>query len=219
MSVAELSAEPNPLPNMLPPELLEGFSLSSLAAGSGLNELCSLNGVEPKGLSPEGWLAALPPSVLLLPLPNVLGLPNGLDVLLSPPKMLGLSLFAADANGLVSDALPPPKTLPPFLLPPAAAKPPWFANPANPLEEDAAADLFASPWFWALPPKALPPLLAKLEKPDCPNAGADPPAAAQGEVLIPSCEDAPKALGFPNAGVDGEAGLPNEGCPKVEPPV
>ena len=64
-------------------------------------------------------------------------------------------------------------------------------------------------------------MFAKFENPDCPKAGADPPAAAQGDVRIPSCEDAPKVLGLPKDGVDGvaAAAFPKEGWPKVDPPV
>jgi hypothetical protein len=61
-------------------------------------------------------------------------------------------------------------------------------------------------------------LFANAAKPDCPKAGAEPAPDAQGEVLVPSCDDWPNA-GFPKAGVDADGALPKELEPNTAPPV
>lgn len=189
--LASVRADPNPLPNGDPDAA--GLLASSCAAGSGLNELSNLKGVEP----------------------------NGVEVGVSCLAAKGDSEVVLVPNGLGDGWLPLPNALPPLLLPAKEANPPCLAKPAKP-PEDGALDSFPALGDACAPlPNGLPLFLfAKLEKPDWPNAGVGPPPAAQGDVLMPSWPDCPKptADGFPKAAFGVAGALPKVLEPKVAPP-
>jgi hypothetical protein len=126
------------------------------------------------------------------------GCPN-VDPEVPLAKGLGVSFFLL------------PKMLVPVLLPPAEPKPPLLANEAKPPELGAPD----APLENGLAPGLLL-LLAKLEKLDWPKAGALPLAPVDhGEVLMPSCEAWPNALGLPKVGALAAGAPPKELEPKA----
>jgi hypothetical protein len=172
---ASFRAEPNPLPNIEPPDEAAGFSFESFWKGSALNEEFSLNGVD-----------------------DANGFATGLSGLAEKAEAVSVD-FAGVPKELAPKVLPlpnPPLEL--LLVPPSDAKPPCEEKAENPLPVDAgAADGAGEPaapdelvveaavpkGLWLLPP------LAKLEKPDWPKEGFDPAPDAHGDVLMPSCDD------------------------------
>lgn len=89
-------ADPNALPNIEPPKVVEGFSFESFWNGPGLKDDSSLNGVDDakgfasglsclagKAVSAEVLDFAGVPKVLA---PNVLPFPNPPELLLLPPN-------------------------------------------------------------------------------------------------------------------------------------
>lgn len=176
---ASPNAERKP-PSMDNPPPAAGFSSSSLLAGSALKELSSLNDPpDPKRPPPT--------------LPDFGG-----GNAVSPG-------FVLELNGEPEDGLP--KILPPLLvLAPAAEKPPEVAKLAKPPEEPDVGPALANGLLLWLP---------RLAKPVWPKEGAldgaaaPAPAVAHGDLFAPSCADCPKALGWPKAGPEDAAALPN----------
>lgn len=129
-----LRADPKALPNIDVLEDGAGFELSSFADGSGLNELSSLNAVDPKTLPGDFSSFGGKADPKLLPDPKILpvdvdgfgGKAEAVEVPFTAPKML--------PDGL----LPLPKILELLLSPPSEAKPPLLANPAKPPEAGAS---------------------------------------------------------------------------------
>jgi hypothetical protein len=179
--LAASRAEPNPLPNKEPPAPAEGFSLASLAEGSGLKELSNLKGSDanspPEGFSLSsvfgakgfgGFLSAFSEAPKIEVLGSALGDAKAFAAgLLTPPNRLDPVLFAADAKGLEDVLPPPPKILGWFL----------FSDEAKGL----VALLLGAPNTLdplLVPTEANPPLLAKPAKP--PELGEDAAGAAAG---------------------------------------
>lgn len=130
-----VSADPKALPNMELPGGA-GFSVSSFADASGLKELSSLNGVEPKGLSValSSFTAKGFGALLVAEGVELKGLARGFSVFEANGFGVVVVLAGVEPNGVTGGLLPLPKILDPPELP-AAAKPPWLAKPAKPPED------------------------------------------------------------------------------------
>jgi len=193
-----LRADPKALPNPDPKgpwAAAVGFSSSSLAFGSALNELCSSKPLP----SPERPVDCSRGG-------NTVSFDD--DDPKAPPEPNG------DADGF-------PKTLPPLGAPSSPPKPDFEAKLAKPPVDDGAAGVAVE--VETLPKGLLAEGLSPPKPLVCPKAGAAAvapaePAEPHGEDPAPRPDARPKAEGWPNAGVAAGAALPNALEPNaVEP--